>query len=72
MSSETKILPLRYWDDPVLSTACEKIADNEFGPKLEEFGRELVATIRCGAGKSRPNVEIHQGSTQTLPKVVMR
>jgi peptide deformylase len=56
--AETNILPLRFWDDPVLSTVCDKIEDNEFGPKLEEFGRELIATMHAknGIGLAAPQV----------------
>lgn len=54
------ILPLRYWDDPILSKVCDKVEDNEFGPKLEEFGRELVATMddRNGVGLAAPQVGV--------------
>jgi len=56
--AETKILPIRYWDDPVLSKVCDKIEDNEFGPSLEEFGRELIATMKAkhGVGLAAPQV----------------
>lgn len=48
--AETNILQIRIWDDPVLSTVCDKIEGNEFGPKLEEFGRELIATMKAKNG----------------------
>lgn len=53
-------LPLRYWDDPVLSAVCDKIEDNEFGPELEEFGRRLLATMRHknGIGLAAPQVGV--------------
>jgi len=56
--AETKILPIRYWDDPVLSKVCDKIEDNEFGSSLEEFGRELIATMKAkhGVGLAAPQV----------------
>lgn len=58
--AETNILPLRFWDDPVLTTVCEVLADNEFGPKLEEFGRELIATMHAknGIGLAAPQVGV--------------
>ena len=58
--SETKILPLRYWDDPVLSQVCDKIDDSGFGPELEEFGRELIATMgaKNGIGLAAPQVGV--------------
>jgi len=58
--SETKILSIRYWADPILSVVCEKIADNGFGSQLEEFGRELVATMRKanGVGLAAPQVGV--------------
>jgi peptide deformylase len=60
MVAAAKVLPLRYWDDPVLSEVCTKIADNEFGPQLEEFGRELIATMRDknGVGLAAPQVGV--------------
>jgi peptide deformylase len=53
-------LPLRYWDDPVLSTVCDKIGDSEFGSQLEEFGRELIATMSAknGIGLAAPQVGV--------------
>jgi peptide deformylase len=58
--AETKILPLRYWDDPVLSKVCDKIEDSEFGPKLVEFGQELIATMlnKYGIGLAAPQVGV--------------
>ncbi len=58
--AETNILQIRIWDDPVLSTVCDKIEGNEFGPKLEEFGRELIATMqnRNGVGLAAPQVGV--------------
>src|SRR5277367_5140615 len=55
-----KILPLRFWDDPVLSTVCDKIEDNEFGPTLEEFGCDLIATMKAknGLGLAAPQVGV--------------
>ena len=57
---KANILPLRYWDDPVLSTVCDKIEDNEFGSKLEEFGLELIATMndKNGVGLAAPQVGV--------------
>jgi peptide deformylase len=55
-----KVLPLRYWDDPVLSTVCGKIEDGEFGSQLEEFGAELLATMDAsnGIGLAAPQVGV--------------
>ena len=60
MMASAKVLPLRYWDDPVLSTVCVKIDDSEFGAQLEEFGRELIATMRDknGVGLAAPQVGV--------------
>lgn len=60
MIAAAKVLPLRYWDDPVLSTVCAKIEENEFGAQLEEFGRELLATMRDknGLGLAAPQVGV--------------
>jgi peptide deformylase len=60
VSEQPKILSLRYWDDPVLSTICDKIGDGEFGSQLEEFGRELIATMlaKNGVGLAAPQVGV--------------
>jgi peptide deformylase len=60
MVKGANVLPLRYWDDPVLSAVCDKIEDNEFGPKLFEFGRELLATMKAknGIGLAAPQVGV--------------
>src|SRR5271157_2143714 len=60
MDKTAKVLPLRYWDDPVLSAICDKVEDNEFGAKLEEFGQELIATMKAknGYGLAAPQVGI--------------
>jgi peptide deformylase len=60
LAAVAKVLPLRYWDDPVLSTVCDKIEDNEFGEKLAEFGRELIATMNAknGVGLAAPQVGV--------------
>jgi peptide deformylase len=54
------ILPLRYWDDPMLSTVCEPLGDAEFGSQLEEFGRDLLATMQAknGVGLAAPQVGV--------------
>jgi peptide deformylase len=44
------ILDVILWDDPRLSKVCEKLDDNEFGSKLEEFGRQLIATMDAAPG----------------------
>ncbi len=53
-------LTIRYWDDPVLSTVCNAVEDNEFGPKLEEFGESLLATMDAhnGIGLAGPQVGV--------------
>ncbi len=53
-------LTIRYWDDPVLSTVCDAVEDNEFGPKLEEFGESLLATMDAhnGIGLAGPQVGV--------------
>lgn len=60
LPDNVNILPIRIWDDPALSKVCDKIEDNEYGPKLEEFGRELVATMndRSGVGLAAPQVGV--------------
>ncbi len=60
MLAAAKVLPLRYWNDPVLSTVCDKIEDGEFGAQLEEFGRELIATMldKNGVGLAAPQVGV--------------
>src|SRR5271157_4540789 len=60
MIAGAKVLPLRYWDDPVLSVVCGKIEDSEFGSQLEEFGRELIATMldKNGVGLAAPQVGV--------------
>lgn len=56
----SNILKLVYWDDPALSTVCEKVADNEFGPELSVFAMELKATMddRNGVGLAAPQVGV--------------
>lgn len=56
----SNLLTLRYWDDPCLSTMCSKIEDNEFGPQLEEFGQDLIATMikNKGVGLAAPQVGV--------------
>jgi len=53
-------LKIRYWDDPVLSTLCGAVEDNEFGPKLDEFAASLLLTMdeRSGIGLAAPQVGI--------------
>jgi peptide deformylase len=56
-----KVLPLRYWDDPILSTVCESLGDAEFsGSQLEEFGRDLLTTMQAksGVGLAAPQVGV--------------
>src|SRR5271156_1585661 len=60
MIAAAKVLPLRYWADPILSVVCDKIGDSEFGSQLEEFGRELIATMNDanGVGLAAPQVGV--------------
>lgn len=60
MVAAAKVLPLRYWNDPILSKECEPVADGEFGPQLEQFGLELIATMRDknGIGLAAPQVGV--------------
>lgn len=53
-------LEVVIWDDPRLSQICDKVEDNEFGPKLESFGRQLVATMNAknGIGLAAPQVGV--------------
>src|SRR5208282_2465162 len=53
-------LKIRYWDDPVLSTLCGAVEDNEFGPKLDEFAASLLLTMdeRSGIGLAAPQVGV--------------
>ncbi len=53
-------LTVRYWADPVLSTLCDAVEDNEFGPKLEEFGESLLTTMDAynGIGLAAPQVGV--------------
>ena len=51
-------LQLVYWDNTVLSTVCDSVEDNEFGPKLAEFAAALVAKMDTanGIGLAAPQV----------------
>jgi len=53
-------LTIRYWDDPVLSTVCEPVADNEFGLELEDFAASLLLTMDAfhGIGLAAPQVGV--------------
>jgi len=53
-------LTVRYWDDPILSTVCDPVEDNEFGPKLEEFAASLLLTMDAfhGIGLAAPQVGV--------------
>jgi peptide deformylase len=44
----------------VLSKVCDKIGDSEFGPQLEEFAQQLVATMDAnnGIGLAAPQVGV--------------
>jgi peptide deformylase len=53
-------LIVRYWDDPALSTLCDAVEDNEFGPQLGEFAASLLIAMgdRNGVGLAAPQVGI--------------
>ncbi len=53
-------LTIRYWDDPVLSTLCDAVEDNEFGPQMEKFAADLLETMdfRHGVGLAAPQVGV--------------
>lgn len=60
MPETAEKLAIVLWDDPVLSQMCEKVEDNEFGPKLESFGYQLLAAMdgKNGLGLAAPQVGI--------------
>lgn len=39
------LLPVRYWDDPILSTVCSPLAVEEFGENLAGFSEALIKTM---------------------------
>jgi peptide deformylase len=50
-------LTIRYWGDPVLSTVCDPVTADEFGPELERFGKLMLETIRrMGIGLAAPQI----------------
>jgi peptide deformylase len=53
-------LSILIWNDPRLSQLCEKLDDNEFGPQLEEFGRQLLEAMngKSGIGLAAPQVGV--------------
>ena len=57
-------LIVRYWDDPVLSTLCDSVEDNEFGPRMEEFGESLLATM-----DNRASADGHAVAQSTRDKI---
>lgn len=56
------VLKVVLWDDPILSTICDEVEHNEFGPKLEQFGLDLIATMKAknGLGLAAPQVGINK------------
>ena len=53
-------LTVLWWDDPALSMVCAKVDDNEFGSKLDAFGKQLIATMNAsnGIGLAAPQVGV--------------
>lgn len=53
-------LSIVLWDDPVLSRVCDEIQDSEFGPELETFAGQLLATMAAhnGLGLAAPQVGV--------------
>lgn len=53
-------LQIIYWNNPILSTICDKVEDNEFGPKLELFSEQLLTTMvnNDGVGLAAPQIGI--------------
>ena len=53
-------LDILFWDNPKLFVVCDKIEDNEFGPELQVFGKQLITTMeaRNGIGLAAPQVGI--------------
>jgi peptide deformylase len=53
-------LNIVLWDDPILSKVCNKVEDNEFGPELELFAGQLLATMATheGLGLAAPQVGV--------------
>ena len=54
------MLEVVIWDDPVLSKVTAAVPDSGFGPKLEAFGLDLVATMKArnGIGLAAPQVGV--------------
>lgn len=53
-------LGIVLWGDPVLSKVCDNVEDNEFGPELELFAGQLLATMAAhdGLGLAAPQVGV--------------
>jgi peptide deformylase len=43
-------LTIAIWDDPILSTVCAPVGDDEFGEGLETLGKQMLLTMRNGNG----------------------
>jgi peptide deformylase len=54
----SEILKMCYWDNPVLSTICSPVEENEFGTKFIEWCESLKQTMkkRNGLGLAAPQV----------------
>ncbi len=55
------VLDIVEWEHPTLKQVAAPVADSEFGPQLEAFGAELVATMLAagnGVGLAAPQVDV--------------
>jgi peptide deformylase len=43
-------LTIAIWDDPILSTVCAPVEDDEFGEGLETLGKQMLLTMKNGNG----------------------
>jgi peptide deformylase len=46
------MLKIVTWPDPILRKVAESVPDSGFGPTLEDFGRQMIATMLEGNGTS--------------------
>lgn len=63
-------LDIVLWDDPILSTVCQPVADHEFGSGLEDLARRLTNTMKSfeGLGLAAPQVGIDKRMFVFRPK----
>jgi len=55
------ILDIVEWEHPTLKQVAAPVADSEFGPQLEAFGAQLIATMLAnanGVGLAAPQVDV--------------